>query len=72
MNHRGPWLRVGKVVCIVLYTAAVFLAIHAVELPFFWRRVKAYRGPLAASVVMTLLFGLLHLAPLRGAAVDKG
>ena len=23
-------------------------------------------GPLAASVVLTLLFGLLHLAPLRG------
>gem|GEM_PF-1992701 len=85
----STWLRVGKAVCIVLYTAAVarlagwlpdgvfpyapmlaavFLGIHAVELPFFWRRVKAYRGPLAASVAMTLLFGLLHLAPLRGSA----
>jgi hypothetical protein len=26
--------------------------------------VKAYRGPLAASVVLTLLFGLLHERPL--------
>lgn len=50
--------------------AAVFLAIHAVELPFFWRRVKAYRGPLAVSVVLTVLFGLLHLTPLRGAGAE--
>jgi membrane protease YdiL (CAAX protease family) len=28
--------------------------------------VKRYRGPLAVSVVLTLLFGLLHLTPLRG------
>ena len=50
--------------------AAVFLAVHALELPFFWRRVQAYRGPLAVSVVLTMLFGLLHLTPLRGAVAE--
>lgn len=46
--------------------AAVFIGLHALEVPIFWRAVKRHRGPLAASVVLTLLFGLLHLAPLRG------
>ena len=50
--------------------ATVFLTIHALELPFFWRRVQAYRGPLAVSVALTVLFGLLHLAPLRGAVAE--
>jgi len=32
-----------------------------------FRHVKAYRGPLAASVVLTLLFGVLHWRPLAAA-----
>jgi hypothetical protein len=48
--------------------AAVFISLHALEVPIFWRAVKRYRGPLAVSVILTLLFGLLHLTPLRGGA----
>ena len=39
------------------WVAAALLAIHAIELPLF-------PGPLAVSVVLTLLFGLLHWKPL--------
>jgi uncharacterized protein YhhL (DUF1145 family) len=46
--------------------AVVFIVLHALEVPIFWQRVKRYRGPLAVSVILTLLFGLLHLTPLRG------
>ena len=87
MSRLAPLLTAGKVLCIVLYAAAVghwagwmpsgvmpfattlavvFLGLHALEVPIFWRAVKRYRGPLAVSVVLTLLFGLLHLTPLRG------
>ena len=85
----SPWLTAGKVLCVVLYAAAVghwaglipagvfplattlavvFIVLHALEVPIFWRAVKRYRGPLAVSVILTLLFGLLHLTPLRGGA----
>ena len=47
--------------------AAVLLALHALELVFMFRHVKAYRGSLAASVVLTLLFGVLHWRPLAAA-----
>ena len=37
-----------------------------------YKHVRLYRGPLAASVVLTLLFGLLHWKPLADqAARDK-
>ncbi|MGO4391310.1 hypothetical protein AB4Z46_08145 [Variovorax sp. M-6] len=44
--------------------ALVILAFHALELPFVWMQVRRYPGPLATSVVLTLLFGLLHWMPL--------
>ncbi len=44
--------------------ALVILAIHLVELVVVFRHVRRYRGPLAISVVLTLLFGLLHWKPL--------
>jgi uncharacterized protein YhhL (DUF1145 family) len=89
MAFSPGWLTAGKVLCVVLYAAAVghwaglipagvfplattlavvFIVLHALEVPIFWQRVKRYRGPLAVSVVLTLLFGLLHLSPLRGGA----
>ncbi|NBU24747.1 MAG: hypothetical protein EBS39_03835 [Gammaproteobacteria bacterium] len=66
LGHLAGWLPDG-VLPLAPVLSAVFLALHALELPLFWGRVKRYRGPLAASVVLTLLFGLLHLSPLRGA-----
>ena len=44
--------------------ALVLLLIHAVELLVMFKYVRLYRGSLAASVLLTLLFGLLHWRPL--------
>ncbi|SOE62312.1 hypothetical protein SAMN05414139_02083 [Burkholderia sp. D7] len=51
--------------------AAAFLGIHALELVFVFGKVRLYRGPLAASVLLTLLFGLLHWIPLANAQAQK-
>lgn len=45
--------------------ALITLAIHVVELLFVFKHVKAYTGPLATSVALTLLFGLLHWLPIK-------
>ena len=42
----------------------VILAVHALELLFAFRHVKRYQGPLAVSVLLTILFGMLHWKPL--------
>ena len=44
--------------------AGVLLALHAAELVFMSKHVRLYRGALAVSVLLTLLFGLLHWKPL--------
>jgi hypothetical protein len=46
----------------------ILLAIHAVETVVMFKDVKRYQGPLVTSVVLSLLFGLLHWLPLRKAA----
>ncbi len=48
--------------------AVAFLTAHVVELAFAFRHVRRYQGPLPASVLLTLLFGLLHWWPLKRAA----
>ena len=48
----------------MLSVAAVLLTLHVLELVFMFRHVRKYRGPLAVSVLLTLLFGLLHWKPL--------
>jgi len=48
-------------------TAAAFLGIHVLELVFMFRKVRLYRGSLAVSVLLTLLFGVLHWMPLANA-----
>lgn len=45
--------------------ALITVGIHGVELLFAFKHVKAYSGPLSTSVVLTLLFGLLHWMPLK-------
>lgn len=44
--------------------AAILLALHAAELAFAFKHVRRYQGALAVSVLLTLLFGLLHWLPL--------
>ncbi len=44
--------------------AGLLLALHAAELLFVFKLVRLYQGALAVSVLLTLLFGLLHWKPL--------
>jgi len=48
--------------------AVLLLGIHALEVLFAFKHVRLYKGPLAISVVLTLLFGLLHWKPLAQAS----
>jgi hypothetical protein len=48
--------------------AVLMLLLHAVELAFAFPHVRRYRGRLEVSVLLTLLFGLLHWKPLADAA----
>jgi uncharacterized protein YhhL (DUF1145 family) len=47
--------------------AAVMLLVHVAEMALMFRHVRRYPGSLAASVGLTLLFGLLHWKPLADA-----
>jgi hypothetical protein len=44
--------------------ALVLLVLHVGELLLVFKHVRLYKGPLAVSVVLTLLFGLLHWKPM--------
>jgi hypothetical protein len=44
--------------------AGVLLLLHVLELIFLFKHVRLYKGSLAVSVLLTLLFGLLHWKPL--------
>ncbi len=48
--------------------ALIMLMLHAVELLVMFKHVKRYPGPLAVSVLLTMLFGLLHWKPLADTA----
>ena len=58
----------GPAASIVEYAAAIFIAIHVIELPIFFKTLRTYRGSLASSVLQALLFGALHSLPLKRAA----
>ncbi len=51
-----------------IWIALALLVVHALELPFVMRAVRLYPGPLAVSVLLTLLYGLLHWMPLKRAS----
>ena len=61
------WLH-GTAAVVLEGLAAAFVAIHVLELPFFWKILRTWRGPFAASVALALLFGALHSLPLMRAA----
>lgn len=52
--------------------AALVLAVHALEAVLAFRHVRLYRGPLFVSLLLTLLFGLLHVMPLARQARRTG
>ena len=47
--------------------ALVLLAVHLVELIVVFKHVRLYQGPIGISILLTLLFGLLHWKPLADA-----
>ena len=47
--------------------AMALLAIHVLEMAFAFKYIKAYKGPLLHSLILALLFGLLHWLPLARA-----
>jgi hypothetical protein len=51
----GAWM--------VKLTLLLFV-LHVLELPIAFKHLKKYQGPLAVSVVLSLLFGFLHWLPL--------
>ncbi len=48
--------------------ALILLAAHILELPIAYRHLSQYQGPLIDSVVLSLLYGLLHWLPLSRAS----
>ena len=58
----------GTIAVVLESLAATFIAIHVLELPFFWKILRTYPGAFAASVAQALLFGALHSLPLMRAA----
>jgi hypothetical protein len=63
----ADWLEGPVADGIAAFGVAMF-ALHVLELPFVLGHLRRYRGPLAASIVLNLLFGLLHWVPLKRAA----
>lgn len=49
------------------FVSVALIAVHGLELVFAYRYVKSYKGALLTSVVLALLFGLLHWMPLAKA-----
>ena len=47
--------------------ALAFLAVHVLEMLIAFKYIKTYAGPLWVSIVLALLFGLLHWMPLAKA-----
>jgi uncharacterized protein YhhL (DUF1145 family) len=48
--------------------AVLFLVVHVIELPFFFKYIRTYAGGVPASVAQALLFGAFHTLPLIRAA----
>ena len=58
---------IGRVAQVV---AVGIVLLHALELLFAFRHIRRYREPLAVSVLLTLLFGVLHWKPLADASTS--
>lgn len=56
---------------VVRYGALILLVAHAVEVVVCFKYLKLYKGSIAVSIVLTLLFGLLHWKPLANAAARQ-
>jgi uncharacterized protein YhhL (DUF1145 family) len=61
------WIH-GPLATVTEIGAALFLVVHLIELPVFFRFIRTCPGGLPASIVQALLFGALHSLPLMRAA----
>jgi len=65
----------GQAGPIVQTMSLALLLIHALECLLAYRYIKLYSGPLLVSLLLSLLFGLLHWMPLarkaREAALEQ-
>ncbi|BAL27464.1 hypothetical protein [Azoarcus sp. KH32C] len=48
----------------IQYAALILLGGHVLEIFIAFKSVRLYKGPLAVSVLLTVLFGFLHWIPL--------
>lgn len=61
------WLHVlpeGEFSRSVQMLSVILLVAHVIELPFAFKHLRKYPGPLLVSVLLTVLFGLFHWRPL--------
>ncbi len=49
---------------IIQRIALIIVLAHCAEAVLAFKHVRAYKGPLAISLLLTLLFGLLHWLPI--------
>ena len=59
----GLWLGEGAVLC--MRASLAMLAVHVVELVWARRWLALHPGPRWVSVLLTVLFGVLHWWPLK-------
>jgi hypothetical protein len=52
----------------LVIASAVLLALHVLETIVMFKHVRRYEGSLATSILLCLLFGLLHWKPLADRA----
>ncbi len=50
----------------------ILFAVHAIEVVVSFRWIKLYEGPLAVSILLTLLFGFMHWMPYKRRAEQGG
>lgn len=53
------------VASVLQWGAVVLLVAHALEVVFCLRWIRLYEGPLAVSILLTLLFGFVHWMPYK-------
>ena len=52
---------------VLQFVSVALIAVHALEALFVFKYIKSYKGALLTSLVLSLLFGLLHWMPLAKA-----
>lgn len=57
---------------VLQFVGIALIAVHALEAVFVWKYIKTYKGSMLTSLVLSLLFGLLHWMPLAKASQKAG